>query len=302
MKKLSEEIKLQILSDLNSEMSYSIISKMRNVSKSMVRKIKAEYVPHLPRRSGGRPRKLSPRDESLIIRKICSGQVDTATEAQRDMTDTHVSPSTVRRTLRRQGLVSAPKVKKPFLSRRHKRERLDFGRAHQYWTVADWQKVLFSDESKINRLCSDGRKWCWKKPGSGLSDRVVAGTFKHGGGCIMVWGCMTWQGVGYMAKIDNGLDGELYREILSTDMVNSVSFFGLQPGQFWFQQDNDPKHTAKLTKKWFEDNKINVIKWPAQSPDLNPIEHLWFHLKKELQKYPTSPSGIFELWERVQDS
>ena len=45
---------------------------------------------------------------------------------------------------------------------------------------------------------------------------------------------------------------------------------------------------------------MEVLTWPAQSPDLNPIEHLWAHLKRKLQGYETAPKGILEFWERVQ--
>jgi hypothetical protein len=76
--------------------------------------------------------------------------------------------------------------------------------------------------------------WGWKKAGEGLNDRLVQGTVKFGGGSMMVWGCITWQGVGYLAKIDGRMDADLYLQILEDDLHKTMQFYGLNPPDIIF--------------------------------------------------------------------
>src|SRR5204862_8051766 len=166
---------------------------------------------------------------------------------------------------------------------------------------------------KSTDLGSDGRKWVWKKPGENLSDRLVKGTKKFGGGSLMVWECMLWDGTGYACKIDGKMDGDLYVKILEEDLQESVNYFGKSPGDVifqsnndsyfdkspddgMFQQDNDSKHTCKKAQAWFQDHDFKVLLWPAQSPDLNCELQAVPQVLHTYQTWVVRMPGVFRGW------
>ena len=178
---------------------------------------------------------------------VTSGKADNAAQLTRELKNTtniNVSTDNVHRVLKEAGLKAVVKQKKPRLLPRHIRQHLDFALCHQHWTVEDWKRVIFSDETKINRLGSDGREWEWKEPNGMLTEQHVKGTVKFGGGSLMLWDCMTAQGVGYAARIDGRMDAQLYTEILGDDFVKTLRDYRLSMDEIIFQQDNDPKHTS----------------------------------------------------------
>jgi transposase len=303
MHKLSEATIASVVSLLNSCKSYREIRLQTGVSLAKISQIRSEHCPELPKATGGRPPQLSPTATRHAVRLSTYGKGANASQIARSLSKSQnrrIRPWTIRRALKRQGLKAVVKRKRPLLLPRHKRERMHFAERHRHWTVEDWKRVIYSDETKINRLGSDGREWVWKRAGEGLSDRMVKGTLKFGGGNIMLWGCMLWEGAGYATRIEGKMDAKLYTAILEDELQQTLEYYGKTPQDIIFQQDNDPKHTSKRAKKWFQDHGFTVLSWPAQSPDINPIEHLWVHIKTKLGDWEEPPRGMQELWERVQ--
>ena len=77
--------------------------------------------------------------------------------------------------------------------------------------------------------------------------------------------------------------------VFENTLLPSMEESGISLEDVIFQQDNDPKHTSKRAKEWMEDNNITLLDWPPQSPDLNPTEHLWNHMKKNFTNIQHRP-------------
>ena len=159
---------------------------------------------------GGRPSKLSPWDKQSIICQITTRKLDNAVQAAHfinSILPSPVSPQTVRNLLKENNFCSVVKKKCPLLKKQHQQDHLKFAKYHENWTVEDWKRVLWSDETKINRIGSDGRTYTWKQRGEPLLDCTTTPTVKHGGGNnLMVWGCMGWNGVGKLIEVQGAMD------------------------------------------------------------------------------------------------
>src|SRR5690348_15256751 len=159
MKHISEETRNNIISLLDSGLSSRQIETQLHVSRATVNRVRASVRSSVQKSRGGRPAKLTAVDKRQLVRMVTSSKTYTAVQAAQELKDAsavEVSGDTVRRALKEAGLKAAAKKKKPRLLPRHIRERMDFALRYQHWTVEDWMQVVWSDETKINRLGSDG--------------------------------------------------------------------------------------------------------------------------------------------------
>ena len=304
MHKLSKSQTQEIISLLVSGHSYTAIQKKTGHRRATISHICADNCPDINKSSGGHPAKLTDANVAYAKHLMCMGKAKNPSQAAKtlqNITNQTICTKTLHHQLKKLGMKSVVKKKRPLLTARHRRARLEFAERHLEWTVDNWKRVWWSDETKINRFGSDGRTYVWIEAGEELSDRMVEGTVKFGGGNLMMWGCMSWEGIGFACRIEGKMDADLYVSILEDEFQQSLEFYGLEIEDIIFQQDNDPKHTSAKAKKWFQDHNVHVLKWPAQSPDLNPIEYLWHYLKRRLNEYDEPARGVQELWERVQE-
>ena len=139
---------------------------------------------------------------------------------------------------------------------------------HRRWFQPQWNTVLFSDENRFNLSQSDGRVRIWRAASTRSQDPNIVEVEPFGGGSVMVWGGISAETKTPLVVIRGNLNAECYLTELLVPLFqnNTVSIF---------QQDNAHPHTARICWEYLEQNNNTVLPWPARSPDLSPIEHLW---------------------------
>ncbi|KFM59374.1 Transposable element Tcb1 transposase, partial [Stegodyphus mimosarum] len=253
--------------------------------------------------SSGRPRGTTPADDRYIALQGRRNRRQTAGEIARHTTHSTGRPISrfiVVRRLNVGGLFARLPVRCVPLTPTHRRRRSLWCREHRNRRDNEWERVLFTDESRFSLSSDSHRILIWRKRRSRSHPSNITERDRYGGGGVLVWrGIMLGSRTDLHSFDAGSVNGTRYcNEIL----LPYVRLFRAAVGpEFLFMDDNAQCHRTVAAEQILESEDIERMDWPARSPDLNPIEHVWDFLGRRLAARTLPPVTILELQLALED-
>ena len=246
-------------------------------------------------------KKLSPRELRNLKREMAKNPNATSKSIFDAAAAPKVGKTTRCKALQSIGRVKSP-IKRPLLSKAHKAKRVEW--AVRYHKV-NFSNVIFTDECRATLDGPDGwaRGWVLDQRQPKLRMRR-----QQGGGGVMFWaGIQGSEIIGpYMVPEGVKINAKAYCELLDQFLFPWLENQPLlRRRKLIFQHDNAPAHKAKFTTNWLNNysfGKDKIMVWPANSPDLNPIENLWAIIKRRVYQDGRQFTSTAGLWKAIQDA
>ena len=256
-----------------------------------------------PRPRSGRPRKTG-RQEDAVLRRIAqrNRQKSLPSLAESFALDsgTRLSSNTISRRLKEAGLARRVATQVPLLKPAQREKRLAFATKYTKARRSFWYRVIFTDEKMEVSGGQPTRPLVTRKTSERFSPKCMVSRVKRPVQ-VHFWGAISKDGVGPIRRIEGNLNAQKYQQDILFDVDDLCNVDPLHPRKSRiFQQDNAPAHSARSTLAFLSEKRVPVLPWPGNSPDFNPIEHVWADLSRRVRARGMAGSKD-QLWEWIQE-
>lgn len=248
------------------------------------------------RHRSGRPRVTTERQDRYIVQSARRNRFTTFPALRCQYQRTYhrvISSATVRRRIMSVGLRSRRPLRVPRLTRAHRTTRLQWARAHENWLLAQWRNVLFTDETRIGLVSDDYRIRVLREPGREhrLDNAVQVAPYR--GGTEMFWGGIMYNRRTDLIHIPGTMTGQYYlQNVIDPIILPLRNEIG---EHFVFMDDNARPHRTRAVQEALGNGNVTRLDWPAMSPDMNPIEHVWDYMTRAIFRRNNPPANAQEL-------